>query len=108
MVNIGRFLNVPVWDHLLVTEASYYSFLDSGLIEQLESYFTNIPDALTLETLKRETAEMDYVKATASIAISLHETGMNPEDISKHTRLDIHEVERIIADFKNGDLENPS
>ena len=43
--------------------------------------------------------------ATTSNAISLYETGMNVEDISKHTRLDIHEVERIIDDFKNGDIE---
>ena len=105
MVHIGRFLNVPVWDHLIITKESYYSFLDSGLLEQLENDLTNIPDALTLETLKRETAEMDYVMATTSIAISLYETGMNVEDISKHTRLDIHEVERIIDDFKNGDIE---
>ena len=105
MVHIGRFLNVPVWDHLIITKESYYSFLDSGLLEQLENDLTNIPDALTLETLKRETAEMDYVMATTSIAISLYETGMNVEDISKHTTLDIHEVERIIDDFKNGDIE---
>ena len=27
MVHIGRFLNVPVWDHLIITKESYLTFL---------------------------------------------------------------------------------
>jgi hypothetical protein len=52
MIHIGRFLNVPVWDHLIITESSYYSFLNAGLIDQLEADMSNVPDALTAETLK--------------------------------------------------------
>lgn len=105
MVHIGRFLNVPVWDHLIITEASYYSFLDSGLLEQLENDFTNIPDALTLETLKRETAEMDYTIVTTSIVIKLHLRKTDKDQISDITGVDLAEIDRIIKDFENGDIE---
>lgn len=105
MVHVGKFLNVPIWDHLIVTEASYYSFLDSGLLQELEADLTNIPDALTIEILKRETAELDYVKATSVIAIKLYKDGMEPDKIANYTNLELDEVQRLITDFESGDLE---
>lgn len=104
MVHVGKFLNVPVWDHLIVTETSYYSFLDSGLLQELESDLTNIPDALTIQILKRETAELDYVKATSVIAIKLYKDGMEPAKIANYTNLELGEVQRLIADHEEGEI----
>lgn len=35
MFQVGRFLDVPVIDHLIVAEDGYYSFVDSGLLLKL-------------------------------------------------------------------------
>ncbi|MFT3884862.1 MAG: JAB domain-containing protein [Flavobacteriales bacterium] len=36
LIQVGVFVNVPVLDHLIISEQSYYSFVDSGLLAQLE------------------------------------------------------------------------
>lgn len=36
LIQIGVLLNVPVLDHLIISEQRYYSFVDSGLLGQLE------------------------------------------------------------------------
>ncbi len=35
MYQAGRFLELPVIDHLIITEESYYSFADSGLLTKI-------------------------------------------------------------------------
>ncbi len=35
MFQAGRFLELPVIDHLIITEESYYSFADSGLLTKI-------------------------------------------------------------------------
>jgi DNA repair protein RadC len=107
MVHIGRFLNLPVWDHLIITEVSYYSFLDSGLLDQLEADLSNIPDALTAETMKRETAERNYVITTTNIVIKLHLRKTEKDHISEITGVELEEIDKIIADFENGDIDEP-
>ena len=106
MIHIGRFLNVPVWDHLIITESSYYSFLDSGLIDQLEADMSNAPDALTAEILKRETAEMNHVRTTANIVIKLYERNTPKDQIAEITGVNISEIEKIINDFEGGELDD--
>jgi DNA repair protein RadC len=35
LIQVGNFLHIPVIDHLIISEKSYYSYLDSGLLEKL-------------------------------------------------------------------------
>jgi len=35
MIQVGRIMNVELIDHLIITESSYYSFANSGLLEEL-------------------------------------------------------------------------
>lgn len=103
MIWAGKFLNVPVWDHLIVTELSYYSFLDSGLLDTLEATAVNVPDVIKEAVLKREMAEMELVKAMAENVITMHKDGMSPELIAKYSKLDLDEVRRLIAEFEAGE-----
>ena len=107
MIFSGRFLNVPVWDHLIITTQSYYSFLDSGLLDQLEADTTGIPDAVLESILKREkeNAEKDLILKTSKFVIHLHEKGTSVEEIAAITELELEEVKRLIAEFEGGELE---
>jgi DNA repair protein RadC len=35
LIQVGHFLQVPVLDHLIITEQAHYSFADSGLLDEL-------------------------------------------------------------------------
>lgn len=43
LIQVGRILKVPVLDHLIITEKSYYSFADSGLLKELEGSIKYVP-----------------------------------------------------------------
>lgn len=105
MIWAGKFLNVPVWDHLIITVTSYYSFLDSGLLDTLEATAVNVPDVIKEAVLKREIAEMDLVKAKAESAISMYQDGVPPELIAKYTKLSLEEVGQLISEFESGELD---
>ncbi|MBS1583304.1 MAG: DNA repair protein [Bacteroidetes bacterium] len=36
LIQVGVFVNVPVLDHLIISETAYFSFADGGLLEQLQ------------------------------------------------------------------------
>lgn len=36
LMQVGVFVNIPVLDHLIISETSYYSFVDSGLLDELK------------------------------------------------------------------------
>ncbi len=36
LIQVGRLLNTPVLDHLIITEKTFYSFDDAGLMGELE------------------------------------------------------------------------
>ena len=42
MIKAGKFLNINIVDHLIITENQYLSFQDAGLMKQLENSTENI------------------------------------------------------------------
>jgi DNA repair protein RadC len=56
MMAIGKFLKLPVVDHLIITENSYYSFVDSGLLSEIEA---NTIFDLTFTQIHRLIAEKE-------------------------------------------------
>ena len=43
MIQVGRIMNVQLIDHLIITENSYYSFANSGLLEELSRSLKYVP-----------------------------------------------------------------
>ncbi len=43
LIQVGRIMQVPVLDHLIITENSYYSFNDSGLLAELQRSLKYVP-----------------------------------------------------------------
>lgn len=43
LIQVGKIINVPVLDHLIITDKSYYSFLDHGVMEELEQSLKYVP-----------------------------------------------------------------
>ncbi len=43
LIQVGRIMKVPVLDHLVISEKSYYSFDDSGLLKELQASTKYVP-----------------------------------------------------------------
>lgn len=43
LIQVGRIMQVPVLDHLIITEKTYYSFADSGLLDELQKSLKYVP-----------------------------------------------------------------
>ena len=43
LIQVGRIMHLPVLDHLIITEKTYYSFADSGLLDELKQSTKYVP-----------------------------------------------------------------
>ena len=94
MLAIGKFIQLPVIDHLIISEASYYSFVDSGLLEEIERTSTYDLSFSQISSLKEELKTLEKRKAE-SIAKSLLAKGVDVNVIAESTGLTVGQVERL-------------
>lgn len=95
MQQLGKFHNLPLRDHLIITEDGYYSMADQGDMARLMIH-TKYPIHLIekideLEEAKKKTAQ---AKA-AEIAKAMKLYGMSVKEISVLTGLSEDEVEKL-------------
>jgi len=94
MLAIGKFIQLPVIDHLIISEASYYSFLDSGLLEEIERTSTYDLSFSQISSLKEE-LKLGEKRKTEAIAKSLLAKGVDVNIIAESTGLTVGQVERL-------------
>jgi DNA repair protein RadC len=64
LIQVGIMMKTPIQDHVIITEHSYYSFANHGLIEELEKSTKYIP---TFELEKRYRMEITKLLQEASV-----------------------------------------
>ncbi|MDF2455095.1 MAG: repair protein [Cytophagaceae bacterium] len=94
MLAIGKFIQLPVIDHLIISETYYYSFVDSGLLEEIERTSTYDLSFSQISSLKEELNTIENRKAEA-IAKSMLSDGHAIEVVAKHTGLTVGQVEKL-------------
>jgi DNA repair protein RadC len=85
-IQAGRFLNVEVIDHLIISEKAYYSFLDSGLFAKLqESKKYVLPYELEERARKEGKIEMakELKAQNVDISIIVQASGLSYDEIVK-------------------------
>ncbi|BDS10689.1 JAB domain-containing protein [Aureispira anguillae] len=111
LIQVGLIVNIPVYDHLIMTEKSYKSFKETGLLAELEkSKKYVIPmelerrvreeeqrkAAVELEHVKQQVNEKIYEEVGQNrfdIAYAMKEKGFSIKIISEVTGLSEEEVE---------------
>ena len=66
LIQAGLIVNTEVYDHLIISERSYYSFLESGLLRKLQESTEYVPTYKIEERLRKEAkanSERDVVMA---------------------------------------------
>ncbi|MEO6302267.1 MAG: JAB domain-containing protein [Bacteroidia bacterium] len=100
LIQVGNFLNVPVIEHLIISETSYYSFYDSGLLEQLaESKKYGLPYKEE-QRIKKETLEIGKQQKTKEFAQQLKNKGFTIEQIVELTGITEQQAKRLKAKEK--------
>lgn len=91
LIQVGRIINVKVIDHLIISEKTYYSFADSGLLKELELSLKYVP---AYEIKKRyekaaekKGAEQGKYERSKEIARQMKKEGYKMDDIIKITGL---------------------
>lgn len=95
----GKFLNVPVLDHLIITETAYYSFLDSGLLEilsQSKKYVLRYQEEARIKQEgERAGKEKGKKEQAREIAREMKREGYDPATIARLTGLSESQLKRL-------------
>jgi DNA repair protein RadC len=98
LVQVGIIVNTEVYDHLIITEKSYFSFRMSGLLDDLKRSTKYIPPYQLEEQLRKQAeliAEKNVILRESEIAMSLLKKGVSIDVISETTGLSIDEIEAL-------------
>lgn len=99
MIQVGLFLKVPVIDHLIISDKSFYSFSESGLLEELGKSKKYVMPFLREE---QRIAEKGKKEKAIEMARKMKKRGDSVEDIAEISGLS----KRSILNLKTED-NNP-
>ena len=91
LIQCGELLHVPVADHLIISEKSYYSFEENGLLTELQQSTKYVPNYILKARLKKEMEEILKVKTQEetkkAMAKVMKKNGESLEKIVAYTGL---------------------
>ncbi|WP_281979343.1 JAB domain-containing protein [Tenacibaculum mesophilum] len=95
LIQVGIIVNTHVIDHLIISDKSYLSFADVGLLQELAKSTKYVPKYVLEQRLKKEAAEIAQKKEKIEIAKAFKRSGLDNELIAKNTGLTIEEVKKL-------------
>lgn len=99
LLQVGNILQIEVIEHLIISEKSYLSFADTGLLEILKASTKYVPDYLLKAQMKKEVEELvakeAIQKRNKEIARQMKKEGYSIESISKLTSLTEQQIKRL-------------
>ena len=98
LLQIGLIVNMPVLDHIIITDQSYLSFADIGLLAELKKSLKYVPSYEIAERMRAEAAlikEQRLEQERYEMAKGFKEKGVAVATIAEVTGLSVEEVEKI-------------
>ena len=99
LIQVGRIMNTPILDHLIITESSYYSFLNTGLLEELSRSLKYVPAFEIKKRYEKAALEKGKEKGkkdrSKEIAKALKTKGIDIETIMDATGLTKGVIDRL-------------
>ena len=95
LIQVGIIVNTHVIDHLIISDKSYLSFANTGLLQELEKSTKYVPKYVLEQRLKKEAAEIAEKNKAIEIAKSLKRKGIDTNTIADSTGLTIEEVKKL-------------
>ncbi|CAM1365064.1 DNA repair protein [Tenacibaculum litoreum] len=95
LIQVGIIVNTHVIDHLIISDKSYLSFANTGLLQELEKSTKYVPKYVLEQRLKKEASEIAEKNKAIEIAKALKRKGVDTSTIADSTGLTIEEVEKL-------------
>ncbi|MCG7502197.1 JAB domain-containing protein [Tenacibaculum sp. Mcav3-52] len=95
LIQVGIIVNTHVIDHLIISDKSYLSFANTGLLQELEKSTKYVPKYVLEEQIKKDMAKIIEKNRNIEIAKAFKRSGLDNELIAKNTGLTIEEVEKL-------------
>jgi DNA repair protein RadC len=104
MYQVGLFLDLPVIDHLIITERKFYSFKDSGLLAELaksEKYvlkYKKEEERLKKEGQKKGVKigkKLGHLEKAIEMAKAMKKRGYDMKEIADVSKLSIKQIEKL-------------
>lgn len=95
----GKILQIEVLDHIIISEKTYMSFADTGLLDQISKSTKYVPDYILKEELKKKAVEIAEKKAVdkkmIEVAQQMKAKGYTLKDIAELTGLPEKVIEAL-------------
>ena len=95
LIQVGIIVDTPVIDHLIISEKSFISFDNNGLMEKLRASTKHVPTYMMIERAKKEAARIAKRHKALEIARKLKRIGTADEIIAEATGIDLEEVKTL-------------
>ncbi len=95
LIQVGIIVDLKVIDHLIISNKSYLSFKDIGLLQELEKSTKYVPSYVLEQRIKKELIEVTKRKEKIEIAKELKRRGTTDKDVAGITGLTLEEVEKL-------------
>ena len=96
LIQVGKFVNIPVLDHMIISDKAYYSFADSGILSKLEMSLKYVPVYMQKQKALDEQRE-EFTKATKIIVEKTKKEGLAEGSKSKAVEMAKVLLERGVA-----------
>ncbi|PKV52458.1 DNA repair protein RadC [Aquimarina sp. MAR_2010_214] len=91
LIQAGRILHIEVLDHIIITEESFYSFSQSGLLEELEKSLEYVP-AYEIKAQGKEEGQQEKAKEMVK---AMKKENVDIETIIRFTGLSKAEITKL-------------
>ena len=95
LIQVGIIVDTEVLDHLIISDKSYLSFKDTGLLDELKKSTKYVPKYVLEQRIKKEATEIAKKKNTIEIAKELKRIDVSDEKIILATGLTLEEVKKL-------------
>ncbi|UUC45146.1 JAB domain-containing protein [Flavobacterium cerinum] len=103
LIQVGLIIETEVIDHLIISEKSYLSFADVGLMDELRNSTKYVPRYKLEEQIRKEAKEIGVtaglktgqIASRKEMAIKCLEEGLEPQYIAKLTGLTVKVIENL-------------
>ncbi|MDD7886127.1 JAB domain-containing protein [Flavivirga sp. 57AJ16] len=95
LIQVGIIVNTEVLDHLIISDKSYLSYEDIGLLDELKKSTKYVPKYVLEQRIKKEATEIAKRNEKIEIAKTMKRNGIDKHTISESTGLSLEEVEKL-------------
>jgi DNA repair protein RadC len=99
LLQVGKIIQIEVLDHLIISEKTYMSFKDTGLLEQIGKSTKYVPDYMLKERMKKDIEKAVSQKVRdqerLEIAKQMKAKGYTLKDIAELTGLPEKVIEKL-------------